>query len=220
MDTKDLLISTSNLHSAMKDAHINAITTALVEKMSENMETMLPAFLFKDDKERQVFIERTLIAYEMGVKAGIYEFIKREGRNYENKRMKARVKKTGEQVDVYHEPQHGQMKLVYKEALLVNGRTFTEDELEFIDTPEVEVQKNLWHDAQGDYLPKFDREVIVLTTNGKVFFAHRPDPQGYWGRSVIHGEMEHFTPQTYGKGGWNIPDVEWWLDCPLPKCQQ
>ena len=131
--------------------------------------------------------------------------------------MIARAKKTGEQVDVYHEPQHGQMKLVYKEALLVNGRTFTEDELEFIDTPEIEVQKNLWHDAQGDDLPKFDREVIVLTTNGKVFFAHRPDPQGYWGRSVIHGEREHFTPQTYGKGGWNIPDVEWWLDVEIPQ---
>lgn len=76
MDTKDLLISVGELHSSMNDAHINAITTALVAKMRENMETMLPAFPFKDDKERQVFIERALMAYEMGVKDGICEFMK------------------------------------------------------------------------------------------------------------------------------------------------
>lgn len=76
MDAKDLLISVGELHSAMKDAHINAITMALVEKMRENMETMLPAFPFKDDKERQVSIGRALIVYEMGVKDGIYEWLK------------------------------------------------------------------------------------------------------------------------------------------------
>lgn len=76
MDTEDLLISVGELHSAMKDAHIHAITTALVEKMRENMETMLPAFDFKDNKERQAFIERALIVYEMGIKDGIYEWLK------------------------------------------------------------------------------------------------------------------------------------------------
>lgn len=76
MKTKDLLISVGELHSAMTDAHINAITTTLVEKMRENMETMLPAFLFKDDDERLVFIERALITYEMGIKDGIYEWLK------------------------------------------------------------------------------------------------------------------------------------------------
>ena len=76
MDTKDLLISVGELHSAMTDAHINAITTALVEKMRENMETMLPAFPFKDDKERQVSIERALIVYEMGIRDGINEWLK------------------------------------------------------------------------------------------------------------------------------------------------
>lgn len=60
----------------MKDAHINAITTALVEKMRENMETMLPSFPFKDDEERQVTIERALIVYEMGIKDGINEWLK------------------------------------------------------------------------------------------------------------------------------------------------
>jgi len=76
MDAKDLLISVGELHSAMTEAHVNAITTALVEKMRENMETMLPAFPFKDDKERQVSIERALIVYEMGIKDGIDEWLK------------------------------------------------------------------------------------------------------------------------------------------------
>ena len=76
MDVKDLLISVGELDSAMTDAHINDITTALVARMRENMETMLPAFPFKDDKERQVFIERALIVYEMGIKDGIYEWLK------------------------------------------------------------------------------------------------------------------------------------------------
>ena len=76
MDTKDLLIYAGGLHSAMTEAHIDAITTTLVEKMRKNMETMLPAFAFKDDKDRQVSIERELIVYEMGIKDGIYEWLK------------------------------------------------------------------------------------------------------------------------------------------------
>jgi hypothetical protein len=76
MKAKDLLIYAGGLHSSMTEAHIDAITTALVEKMRENMETMLPAFPFKDGKERQVSIERALIVYEMGIKDGIYEWLK------------------------------------------------------------------------------------------------------------------------------------------------
>lgn len=76
MDAKDLLISVGELHSAMRDAHINAITTDLVEKMRKNMETMLSSFPFKDDKESQVSIERSLIVYEMGIKDGINEWLK------------------------------------------------------------------------------------------------------------------------------------------------
>lgn len=76
MDAKDLLISVGELHSAMTDAKINSITTVLAEKMRENMETMLPSFPFKDDKERQVSIERALIVYEMGIKDGINEWLK------------------------------------------------------------------------------------------------------------------------------------------------
>lgn len=76
MDVKDLLIYAGGLHSAMTEANIHAITTALVEKMRKNMETMLPAFPFNDDNERRVFIDRALITYEMGIKDGIYEWLK------------------------------------------------------------------------------------------------------------------------------------------------
>ena len=45
--------------------------------------------------------------------------------------MKAKVIKTGEVVDVYHEPQHGQITNIYKESVFVNGRMWTENELNF-----------------------------------------------------------------------------------------
>ena len=45
--------------------------------------------------------------------------------------MKAKIKKTGETVEVYHEPNHGQVTNIYKEAVFVNGRMWEEDELDF-----------------------------------------------------------------------------------------
>ena len=45
--------------------------------------------------------------------------------------MKAKVIKTGEIVEVYHEPQHGQTTNIYKECVLLNGRMWPEDELDF-----------------------------------------------------------------------------------------
>lgn len=86
---------------------------------------------------------------------------------------------------------------------------------------------NLWKSADGEDLPDTDREVIVLTqsyplenSEYAVSFAYRPNPNGWDGKSLTTGKVEHYEPKTYGKGGWSIPDVEWWLDCPLPKCQQ
>ena len=83
--------------------------------------------------------------------------------------------------------------------------------------------QNLWHDGQGDYLPEIGREVIVFTQNFpedagimRVAIAHRPNPDGWDGRSISTGKVEHYTPKTYDKGGWNIPDVRYWLDCNLP----
>ena len=77
-----------------------------------------------------------------------------------------------------------------------------------------------WHDAQGDYLPEIDREVIVIDKRGKVSYAHRPDKRGLYSMSVATGKMEKLEPMTYDKGGWNIPDVRWWLDCSLPNLEE
>lgn len=79
-----------------------------------------------------------------------------------------------------------------------------------------DAHQNLWHDAQGDDLPEIDREVIVLLDNGKVCFAHRP-VKGYIMVSIInHRDVEDYYPKRYDKGGWNIPNVKWWLDVAIP----
>ena len=45
---------------------------------------------------------------------------------------------------------------------------------------------NIWKDAQGDDLPDYDREVVVLVQHVpeysdslRVSFGHRPNPKGY-----------------------------------------
>ena len=85
-------------------------------------------------------------------------------------------------------------------------------------------KENLWKPADGDNLPIFDREVIVFTqpyplegNEYAVSFAHRPNPNGWDGKSVTTGKVEHYTPKTYGKGGWNIPNIVYWLDIEFPK---
>ena len=80
-------------------------------------------------------------------------------------------------------------------------------------------RQNLWHPADDD-LPEIDREVIVLLTNGKVCFAHRPNPDGWDGKNLLTEETEHFTPKTYDAGGWNLPYIMWWLDLDLPKMEE
>ena len=85
-------------------------------------------------------------------------------------------------------------------------------------------KEELWHDAQGDVLPPIDEEVIVLCDDGhggyKVCFWHRP-VESYTGISITnHSEMEEYYPERYGKGGWNISDVRWWLDCNLPNLEE
>ena len=78
------------------------------------------------------------------------------------------------------------------------------------------VLEHIWKDAQGEDLPEIDREVIVIDKQGKVCYGHRP-VESYTGVSLTnHSEMEEYFPQRYGKGGWNIPDVVWWLDLELP----
>ena len=79
-----------------------------------------------------------------------------------------------------------------------------------------EMTKYIWKPADGDNLPEIDREVIALLDNGKVVFAHRP-PEFWDGKDIVTGKVTRYYPKTYDKGGWNIPDVKWWLDCLLPK---
>ena len=81
-----------------------------------------------------------------------------------------------------------------------------------------------WKDAQGDDLPEYEREVVVFTQiflddteMMRVAIGHRPNPDGWDGKNLSTGEVKHYTPKTYDKGGWNIPNVKWWLDCSMPK---
>lgn len=73
-----------------------------------------------------------------------------------------------------------------------------------------------WHNAQGDYLPDYGREVIVLEKveggSFRVSFGHRPNPKEY---VVIEGKK--YFAKTYDKGNWNLPNLTYWLDIELPK---
>ena len=87
-----------------------------------------------------------------------------------------------------------------------------------------DLPERLWKDAQGDDLPPVDREVIVLVQHShtypesvKVAFGHRPDPKGWDGRSITTGKVEHYDVQTYDRGGWNQPNVKYWLDLDIPE---
>lgn len=76
-----------------------------------------------------------------------------------------------------------------------------------------------WHDAESDDLPPYDKEVIALLGTEpyyRVCFAHRPDPNGWDAKNLTTGKIEHHQAETYGKGGWNIYGVKWWLDVELP----
>lgn len=79
-----------------------------------------------------------------------------------------------------------------------------------------------WKPAAGDILPEIDREVVALVEeNGlcKVVIAHRP--LEHWnGKNLSTGEITTYTPKRYGKGGWNQPNVKWWLDLEFPKTME
>ena len=78
--------------------------------------------------------------------------------------------------------------------------------------------ENMWQKADGDYLPEIDREVIALQrcfSGYRVVFAHRPNPKGY---VMVDGKK--LTIATHDKGGWNIEDIEFWLDLDLPLNQK
>ena len=72
-----------------------------------------------------------------------------------------------------------------------------------------------WKSADGSELPAIDREVIALTTEGKVVFAHRP-PEYWDGKDIATGKVTRRYPKRYGAGQWNAPDIKWWLDIDIP----
>ena len=72
-----------------------------------------------------------------------------------------------------------------------------------------------WKSADGSELPAIDREVIALTTEGKVVFAHRP-MESWTGKNIVTGEVTTYHSERYGAGGWNWPDIKWWLDIDIP----
>jgi hypothetical protein len=89
-----------------------------------------------------------------------------------------------------------------------------------------EMMKNIWKPADGDDLPEIDREVVVFTKDFPndagimaVAIGHRPNPEGWDGKSLSTGKVEHYMPQCYDKGGWNIPNVKYWLDTDLPNME-
>jgi hypothetical protein len=68
-----------------------------------------------------------------------------------------------------------------------------------------------WYDAQGDNVPEYGREVIVIGRDGKVFYGHRPNPKEV---TMIDGKPYH--AKAYDKNGWNWPDIALWLDVEIP----
>ena len=71
-----------------------------------------------------------------------------------------------------------------------------------------------WYDAQGDNVPEYGREVIVIGMDGKIFYGHRPDPKEV---TMVEGKPYH--AKTYDKNGWNWPDIALWLDVEIPEEQ-
>jgi len=107
-------------------------------------------------------------------------------------------------------------------AHLIKGKSRNREFIAFVQGA-LWADAHLWKSVAGDYLPEIDKDVIVLCQpyplegdEYVVSFAHRPNPNGWNGRNILTGEVEHFVPKTYGKGGWSMPDVKWWLDCTMP----
>lgn len=81
----------------------------------------------------------------------------------------------------------------------------------FIAGAEWADQHPQWYDAQGENVPEYGREVIVIGRDGKVFYGHRPDPKEV---TMVDGKPYH--AKTYDKNGWNWPDIALWLDVEIP----
>lgn len=98
-------------------------------------------------------------------------------------------------------------------AHLIKGKSRNREFIAFVQGA-LWADAHLWKSAEGDDLPEIDREVIAILNNGKVVFAHRP-PEYWDGKNISTGEITRYYPKKYDKGGWNQPDVKWWLDCTM-----
>ena len=48
-----------------------------------------------------------------------------------------------------------------------------------------------------------------------VGFGHRP--MEFWdGKNIETGKVTRYYPKRYDKGGWNSPNIKYWLDLDLP----
>lgn len=109
-----------------------------------------------------------------------------------------------------------------KNKKVFNGKILLGLKVWWQDTQWQLLRTSPWKDAQGDDLPKIDREVIALTQPDpndehlRVGFAHRPNKYTkVWNYDL--GEEQMVEVERYGKGEWNIPNVKYWLDCSIPK---
>ena len=105
----------------------------------------------------------------------------------------------------------------YREACGIKDPVYLDEIEDAYYQGMVDADAHMWKDAQGDDLPDYDREVVVLVQHVpeyhdslRVSFGHRPDPKGY---VVVNGEKLY--ARTFGKG-WSLPNVRYWLDARLP----
>ena len=103
----------------------------------------------------------------------------------------------------------------YKDKRIYN-RIIMDLRFFWMDAKRTMLNTSQWKSADGDDLPEIDREVIALTTRGKVVFAHRP-VESYIGKDIFTGKKVKRLPARYGVGQWNTPDILWWLDVEIPK---
>lgn len=103
--------------------------------------------------------------------------------------MKARIKKTGELVDVYHEPQHGQITNIYKESVLVNLRMWEEDELEFIYSDKEDLIDEITSltNKVYDYVINTEHWLFYWITNKEVQDFIIEHPEDY--EDMVHLEV-------------------------------
>ena len=112
----------------------------------------------------------------------------------------------------------------------ISGLYIIDEEVEAFKVGAKWQKENLWKPADGDDLPEYDREVVVLINYNaqlnihdeeyptyRVGFGHRPNPNGWYGKNIETNEVTHYTPKLYNKGGWNAPDIAYWFDVELPK---